>query len=236
MTSEVTAGGTAPGVVVPVVGGGGFAVRRVFCVGRNYAAHAREMGRDPDREPPFFFTKWAETVVAGDGTIAYPPRTANYHHEVELVVAIGTGGARIAIDDALAHVHSYAVGLDMTRRDLQLAARDLGRPWDEGKNVEQSCPMAALVPASAIGHPSTGRIHLTVDGAMRQDADLADLIWSVPEVVSILSESWTLQPGDLIFTGTPAGVGPVTPGAEIYAEIDGLPPLRVTVGAAETIG
>ncbi|AFK57269.1 fumarylacetoacetate hydrolase family protein [Tistrella mobilis] len=226
---EITAGGTAPTVIVPVEGGGGFAVRRVFCVGRNYAAHAREMGRDPDREPPFFFTKWAESVVPGSGAITYPPRTANYHHEVELVVAIAEGGANIPQDRALDHVFGYAVGLDMTRRDLQLAARDLGRPWDEGKNVEQSCPMAALVPAARIGHPERGRIVLTVDGAVRQEADLADLIWSVPEIVSILSESWTLQPGDLIFTGTPAGVGAVVPGAVMHAEIDGLPALDLTV-------
>jgi fumarylpyruvate hydrolase len=209
-----------------------FPVRRVFCVGRNYAAHAREMGRDPDREAPFFFTKWAETVVPDGSVVPYPQATGNFHYEAELVVAIGAGGRDIAVGDALDHVWGYATGNDLTRRDLQLAARETGRPWDSGKNVEASAPVGLLHPASAIGHPASGAIRLLVNGEVRQDADLADLIWSVPEIVSILSTFWALEPGDLIFTGTPAGVGPVVTGDLVRVEIDGLTPLTITVGPA----
>lgn len=209
-----------------------FPVRRVFCVGRNYAAHAREMGRDPDREAPFFFTKWAETVVPDGSVVPYPPATGNFHYEAELVVAIGTGGRDIALEDALDHVWGYATGNDLTRRDLQLAARETGRPWDSGKNVEASAPLGLLHPASVVGHPASGAIRLLVNGEVKQDADLADLIWSVPEIISILSTFWALEPGDLIFTGTPAGVGPVVTGDFVRVEIDGLTPLTITVGPA----
>ncbi len=211
-----------------------FPISRVFCVGRNYAAHAREMGKDPDREPPFYFTKWPETVRNADPadalTIPYPPETANYHHEAELVVAVGTPGFRIPQADALAHICGYAVGLDMTRRDRQLEARDKGRPWDVGKNVADSCPTGRLQMVEGGGHVETARISLSVNGEVRQDADIADLIWSVPEIIADLSKYYALRPGDLIYTGTPAGVGPVVSGDEITCTIDGLPPLTVRIG------
>lgn len=228
---EITAGGTAPTVVVPVEGGGGFAVRRVFCVGRNYAAHAREMGRDPDREPPFFFTKWAESVVPGSGTITYPPRTANYHHEVELVVAIAEGGANIPQDRALDHVFGYAVGLDMTRRDLQLVARAAGRPWDLAKNFENAAVLSAIVPNGRV--LGQGAIGLQVNGAPRQGADLGQMIWSIPELIADLSRYYHLRPGDLLFTGTPEGVGAVVPGDRITGRIEGVGEITLTIGDAE---
>lgn len=217
-------------VLAPTSDGRLFPVRRVFCIGRNYAAHAREMGFDPDRDPPFFFTKWAETVVSGGTVIAYPPETRNYHYEGELVVAIGTGGRNIAEEDALAHIYGYAAGLDMTRRDLQIAAREKGRPWDTGKNVEQSSPLGVIHPASAVEHPDKARITLTVNGETRQDATLGALIWSVPEVIAYISRFYRLEPGDLIYTGTPEGVGAVVEGDAIAVAIDGLTPLAVTVG------
>ncbi|WP_342248975.1 fumarylacetoacetate hydrolase family protein [Sphingomonas sp. OTU376] len=209
-----------------------FPVRRVFCVGRNYAAHAREMGRDPDREAPFFFTKWAETVVPDGSVIPYPQQTANFHYEAELVVAIGKGGRNIAESDALTHVWGYATGNDLTRRDLQLAARETGRPWDSGKNVEASAPTGPIHPVREVGHLAKGAIRLLVNDVVKQDADLADLIWSVPEIISILSTLWALEPGDLIFTGTPAGVGPIVTGDVVRVEIQGLAPLTITVGPA----
>ncbi|WP_299614194.1 fumarylacetoacetate hydrolase family protein [uncultured Tateyamaria sp.] len=212
-----------------------FPVSRVFCVGRNYAAHAREMGKDPDRDPPFYFTKWAETVrnsaPEDNLEIAYPPATENVHHEAELVVAIGTAGFRISREAALDHVCGYAVGLDMTRRDLQLEAREKGRPWDTGKNVSDSCPTGRLQMVADAGHVRSGRIHLTVNGETRQDADIDELIWSVPEIIADLSQYYALRPGDLIYTGTPAGVGPVNSGDEITCTIAGLPDLKVSVGA-----
>ncbi len=207
-----------------------FPVRRVFCVGRNYAAHAREMGRDPDREPPFYFTKWAETVVPSGITITYPPQTSNYHYEAELVVAIGVGGRNIAVDKALEHVWGYATGLDMTRRDLQLVAREQGRPWSTGKNFEQACPIGLIHPVSEVGHPDKGAIFLTVNGETKQTGDLEELIWPVADVIANVSTLYTLQPGDLIYTGTPAGVGPVVPGDVVVVHVDGLSDTTVTIG------
>jgi fumarylpyruvate hydrolase len=220
-----------PSVTTATSDGHDYPVRRIFCIGRNYAAHAREMGRDPDREPPFFFTKWAETLVPTGTTIAYPSETSNFHYEAELVVAIGKGGRNIPADDALGHVYGYATGLDMTRRDLQLEARDKGRPWDTGKNVEQSCPIGLLHPVAEVGHPDSGRIALTVNGVVKQDADLNELIWDVPDVIAYVSRFYELAPGDLIYTGTPAGVGPVVEGDEIVVTIAGLSDCAITIGA-----
>jgi fumarylpyruvate hydrolase len=206
-----------------------FPVHRVYCVGRNYAAHAREMGKDPDKEPPFFFLKPADAVVPGGGGIHYPPGTGIYHHEVELVVALREGGRRIGVAGALAKVFGYAVGLDMTRRDLQLQARDMGRPWDFGKGFDESAPIAPLTPASRWSDPTRGAISLEVNGEIRQAADLSELIWSVAETISYLSDYYTLAPGDLIFSGTPAGVGAVVPGDRLLGRIEGLEPLAVEI-------
>jgi fumarylpyruvate hydrolase len=215
---------------LPVVGASErFPVHRIYCVGRNYAAHAREMGKDPEKEPPFFFLKPADGIVAGGGDVHYPPGTRNYQHEIELVVALRTGGRRIPVERALEHVFGYAIGLDMTRRDLQLAARDLGRPWDFGKGFDESAPLGPLHPVASHGHRLAGAIELTVNGETRQKADLEDMIWTVPETIGILSEYYTLQPGDLIFTGTPAGVGAVLPGDTLVGRIDGLGELAVRV-------
>lgn len=209
-----------------------FPVRRIICIGRNYEAHAREMGKDPDREAPFFFTKWADALVANGATIPYPPQTENYHYEAELVIAIGKEGANVAEGDALGLVFGYAAGLDMTRRDLQFEARDKGRPWDAGKNFAFSAPLAAIRPV-ALGHVSSGSIRLTVNGAVRQDADVADLIWTCAETIAHVSRFERLLPGDLIYTGTPAGVGAVVPGDVIEVTIAGLEPLAVTIGESE---
>lgn len=206
-----------------------FPVRRIFCVGRNYAAHAREMGRDPDREPPFFFMKPADTVVDDGAQVPYPPETANLHHEIELVVAIATGGSDIPVEQALDHVFGYAVGIDLTRRDLQLAARDQGRPWDWGKGFDFSAPCGPIHPVAQVGHLDKGRIWLAVDGTVKQDADLADLIWSVPEIIAVASRSMALAPGDLIYTGTPAGVGPVRRGEVVTGGVAGLGEIRIEV-------
>jgi fumarylpyruvate hydrolase len=208
-----------------------FPVNRVFCVGRNYAAHAREMGKDPDREPPFFFMKPANAVVdaAVPTSVAYPPKTKNYHHEIELVVAISQGGSNISIADALKHVYGYAVGLDMTRRDLQLEARDKGRPWEFGKSFAQSAPIGALHRAEDIGHPAAAAISVTVNGQPRQSSDIAKLIWSVAECVAYLSEYETLEPGDIIMTGTPEGVNAVVAGDLMRGEIQGLGAIEVRV-------
>jgi len=207
-----------------------YPVSRIFCVGRNYAAHAREMGFDPDREPPFYFNKTPQHLVASGATIAYPLGTQNYHYEMELVIAIGQPAFRVSVEDAPNAVWGYACGLDMTRRDLQIKSREMGRPWDFGKDFEESAVMAELVPVSEIGHLSTGRISLSVNGVVKQKADLQDLIWSVPEVVANLSHYYHLQPGDLIYTGTPEGVGPVKPGDHITGEIDGLGNISLTIG------
>jgi fumarylpyruvate hydrolase len=214
--------------VVPVSGGGLFPVRRVFCVGRNYAAHAREMGSDPDREPPFFFCKPADAVVTG-AEVNYPSATENLHHEMELVVAIGVGGEDVAARDALELVFGYAAGLDLTRRDLQDAAKATRRPWDMSKGFDQSGPVGEIVPARAIGHPAKGRISLRVNGELRQEGDLADQIWSVPEVIAALSKLVRLEPGDLIFTGTPDGVGPLLAGDLAEGEIEGVGQIRVRI-------
>jgi fumarylpyruvate hydrolase len=205
-----------------------FPVRRIFCVGRNYAAHAREMGKDPEREPPFFFTKPADAIVPNNATIPYPPRTNNLHHEIELVVAIGKGGSNIAVEKALEHVFGYAVGNDLTRRDLQFEARDKGRPWDTGKAFDRSAAIAAIRPASN-GHLSKGRIWIKVNGEIRQDADVADLIWNVPETIVELSTLFDLVAGDLIYTGTPAGVNAVKPGDRMEGGIDGLETLITSI-------
>lgn len=206
------------------------AVRRIFCVGRNYAAHAREMGKDPERDPPSFFTKPADAVVLDKETVAYPPETSNFHYEAELVVVIGKGGANIGVASALDHVWGYAVGNDLTRRDLQLAAREQGRPWDWGKAFDRSAVVGPVHPASKVGHPGKGAILLTLNGATKQRADIADLIWSVPEIISILSRSMTLQPGDVIMTGTPEGVGAMVPGDICEVSIAGLGRIATTIG------
>ncbi|MGD1886306.1 MAG: fumarylacetoacetate hydrolase family protein [Cohaesibacteraceae bacterium] len=207
-----------------------FPVRRVFCVGRNYAAHAREMGRDPDREPPFFFTKPADAVVENGATVRYPPETENFHYEIELVVGIGKGGSNIAEEDVPNHIWGATVGIDLTRRDLQLAARDKGRPWDWGKAFDQSAPISPLVPIAEVESLTNARIWLAVNGEVKQDADIADLIWSVNEHVSILSQSMTLAPGDIIMTGTPAGVGAIVPGDKVTGAVEGLADIAITIG------
>lgn len=224
----------APQAAVPVRGSTDlYAVRRIFCVGRNYAAHAREMGSDPTREPPFYFNKAPADLVASGSTIAYPPGTENFHYEMELVIAIGKPAFRVAPEQAIDCVWGYACGLDMTRRDLQNAAKAIGRPWDFGKDFENAAVMSELVPASAIGHPGKGRIELSVNGQLRQEGDLSDLIWSVPEVVANLSQYYHLQPGDLIYTGTPEGVGPVKPGDKITGRIDGVGEISLNIGQPE---
>jgi len=199
-----------------------FPVRRIFCVGRNYAAHAREMGADPNREPPFFFTKPADAVVDNNVSIPYPPQTKNLHYEAELVVAIGKHGCDITEADSLSHVWGYAIGNDLTRRDLQQQAREKGRPWDIGKAFDRSAIIGPVHPISTTGHLIQGKISLSVNGKIKQDADIADLIWSVSEIISILSHSIELHPGDLIMTGTPAGVGPLVDGDKCTVSIKGL--------------
>ncbi|WFU41531.1 fumarylacetoacetate hydrolase family protein [Bradyrhizobium sp. CB82] len=206
-----------------------FPVRRIICVGRNYAAHAREMGRDPDREPPFFFMKPADTVVDDGATVPYPPETKNFHYEIELIVAIGKAGTNIPVDSALDHVWGYGVGIDLTRRDLQLQAREQGRPWDWGKGFDHSAPIAPLRPVSEVGHPKDGRIWLAIDGSIKQDSDISKLIWPVPDIISICSRSMALKPGDIIMTGTPEGVGPVQRGEVMTAGIEGLANIRISV-------
>ncbi|MCX7382569.1 MAG: fumarylacetoacetate hydrolase family protein [Alphaproteobacteria bacterium] len=207
---------------VPVAGGGAFPVRRVFCVGRNYAEHAREMGSDPDRELPFFFCKPADALVTGDADMPYPTMTTNLHHEMELVVAIGTGGKDIAEADALSHVWGYAAGLDMTRRDLQNAAKKEGKPWDMGKGFDQSAPIGVLIPAAGFPDPTKGKIELKVNGKLRQVSDLSKLIWSVAETIAFLSRLVALAPGDLIFTGTPEGVAAVVKGDLLEGVVEGV--------------
>ncbi|GGX69448.1 fumarylacetoacetate (FAA) hydrolase [Tateyamaria omphalii] len=207
-----------------------FPIRRIFCVGRNYAAHAREMGKDPDREPPFFFTKPADAVVDSPCIIPYPPLTVDLHHEIELVIAIGAGGANIPTDAVMDHIWGAGVGIDMTRRDLQAEAKKMGRPWDWAKAFDFSAPMSPLVPLADVPSVSAGRIWLAVNGEVRQDADISDLIWPVRDHVAYLSQAVTLAPGDLIMTGTPAGVGAVKTGEVMTGGVDGIAEIEVTVG------
>lgn len=211
-----------PQVCAPVAGGGLFPVRRIFCVGQNYADHAREMGGDPQRNPPFFFTKPADALVTGGADAPYPSLTQNLHHEIELVVALGAGGANVALEDAKALIFGYAAGIDLTRRDLQAEAKKAGRPWDMAKGFDASAPLGLIRPAGACGDVGKGRIGLSVNGAARQQGDLAEMIWSVDEIIAILSTYVALAPGDLIFTGTPAGVGAVSAGDLLNGEIEGV--------------
>ncbi len=219
-------------VAVPIAGSqDSFPVRRVYCVGRNYAAHAREMGFDPDREPPFFFCKPADAVVpVAEGStlsLPYPPETSNLHYEIELVAAIGKGGANISVGEALQHVWGYAVGLDMTRRDLQMKMREAGRPWELGKAFDQSAPIGPLHPAQSVNGIEQAGIWLQVNGADRQRSDIGKLIWSIAETIAYLSKYFRLEAGDLIYTGTPEGVGPVVHGDKMVGGVDGLGTLSV---------
>ncbi|HEV7339977.1 MAG TPA: fumarylacetoacetate hydrolase family protein [Bosea sp. (in: a-proteobacteria)] len=214
---------------IPVAGGGLFPVRRIFCVGRNYAEHTREMGGDPDREDPFFFTKPSDAVLTGGADMPYPPKTADLHHEMELVVAIGKGGKDIAEVDALGHVFGYAAGLDMTRRDLQAAAKKAGRPWDMAKGFDLSAPVGEIVPAAKAGYPAAGLIELKVNGKVRQTSDLAKQIWNVPETIAYLSGLVELAPGDLIMTGTPEGVAAVVRGDLLEGTIAGVGSVRARI-------
>jgi fumarylpyruvate hydrolase len=209
-------------VTVPVKGGGLFPVRRIYCVGRNYADHAREMGHDPDKEPPFFFGKPADALVTGGADMPYPSLTSDLHHEIELVVALKTGGRDLTPAAAEAAIFGYAAGIDMTRRDLQGEAKKLARPWDMAKGFDHSAPIGEIVPVSQTGHPKRGAVRLSVDGEVRQDGDLSQLLWAVPDAIAFLSGFVELQPGDLIFTGTPAGVAAVTRGDRLDGEIEGV--------------
>jgi fumarylpyruvate hydrolase len=214
---------------VPVVGGGSFPVRRIYCVGRNYAAHAREMGHDPDREDPFFFMKPADAIVPSGSTIPYPPMTKDVHHEIEMVVALGKGGKEIAANSALEHIFGYGVGLDLTRRDLQGEAKKMGRPWDMGKGFDNSAPCGPISPVAKVGHLEKGAIWLKINGEVRQQSDLKMLIWSVPEMIAYLSRFVELKPGDLIYSGTPEGVGPVKRGETLVGHVDGLEDLTIKI-------
>ena len=206
-----------------------FPVHRIYCVGRNYAAHAVEMGHDPDKEQPFFFQKNPDNIVLQGSDFPYPSETNDVHHEIELTVALKSGGDNIALDKALDCVFGYGVSLDMTRRDLQGAMKKAGRPWEIGKAFEHSAPHSELVSAEEIGHPDSGAVWLKINGEMRQEGDINQLIWKVPEVISILSSLFTLKAGDLIMTGTPAGVGPVHRGDKLHGHVDGVGELTVSV-------
>jgi fumarylpyruvate hydrolase len=217
-----------PITALPVAGTDeSFPVSRVYCVGRNYAEHAVEMGGDPDREPPFFFAKPASAVVPKGGVLPFPTKTEDLHHEIELVVALAEGGADLSESAALSHVFGYAVGLDMTRRDMQAEAKNARRPWDMAKGFDQSAPVSAISPVSAIGHPERGSIWLRINDELRQEGDLSQQIWKVPETIAYLSTLVELQPGDLIMTGTPKGVGPVLRGDRLVGHIDGVGDLEV---------
>jgi fumarylpyruvate hydrolase len=205
-----------------------YPVGRIYCVGRNYAEHAREMGHDPDREPPFFFMKPADAVVQNGATLPFPQMTKDLHHEIEMVVAIGKGGADIPEGKALDHVFGYGVGLDMTRRDLQGEAKKMGRPWEMGKAFDNSAPCTVLKPVAMVGHPAKGAIWLKVNGETKQKGDLSEMIWNVPEMIAYLSRLITLRPGDLIYSGTPAGVGPVKRGDKLEGHVEGVGDLTIT--------
>ena len=227
MTAYVFEPGAVPALPVAKTGKL-FPVHRIYCVGRNYAAHAVEMGHDPDREPPFFFQKNPDNINI-TGSFPYPSASSDVHHEIEMVVALKSGGTDIAIENALACVYAYGVGLDMTRRDLQGKAKDMGRPWEVGKAFESSAPCSALIEASTIGHPAQGAIWLDVNGVRKQTGNLNQMIWKVPEMISYLSGLFTLRPGDLIFSGTPAGVGPVKRGDVLHGHVDGIGDIETRV-------
>lgn len=206
-----------------------FPIHRIYCVGRNYAAHAIEMGHDPDREPPFFFQKNPDTIVSHGGVFPYPSQSRNVHFEIEMVVALSRGGKDIPVEYALEHVFGYAVGIDMTRRDLQDEAKQMGRPWEVGKAFEYASPCSEIVPVSQIGHPDQGAVWLRVNGELRQQGDLNQLIWKVPEIIAYLSGLFTLAPGDLIYSGTPSGVGPTVPGDFLHGAVAGVGEIEITV-------
>ncbi|ABS68491.1 fumarylacetoacetate (FAA) hydrolase [Xanthobacter versatilis] len=228
MVSYVFAPPAVP--TLPIVGSDDhFPVHRIYCVGRNFADHAVEMGHDPNKEPPFFFQKNPDTLVPNGATIAYPKMSQDVHHEIELVVALKAGGEDIPLERALDCVFGYAVGLDLTRRDLQGEAKKLGRPWEVGKAFEEAAPCSALVPATTIGHPDAGRIFLKINGAVKQEGNLNQMIWKVPEMIATLSTLFRLAPGDLIFAGTPAGVGPISKGDVLEGGVEGVGELRLTV-------
>ena len=219
-----------PQASIPVAGDSkAFPVRRIWCVGRNYLEHIREMGND-ERAPPFFFAKHADMIVADGATIPYPPLTKDFHHEVELIVALKSGGLNIPAAQALDHVFGYGVGIDLTRRDLQQASRKKERPWEIGKSFDNSAPCGALQPTAKIGHPTKGKIWLSVNGTEKQKGDLTELIWNVPEIIAQLSEQVALAAGDIIMTGTPAGVGALAAGDKIECGIDGIGTLKVAIG------
>lgn len=205
-----------------------FAVHRVYCVGKNYVAHVQEMGSDPQRDPPCFFMKPADAVITAN-KVPYPSGTKNYHYETELVLAIGRQGRNVSVEDAAGYIYGYAIGFDMTRRDLQMASGGLGHPWDTGKGFDYSAPVSKIIKAADIGHVDSGRISLRVNGEIRQDADISQLIWKCDEIVSQLSRLYMIKPGDLVFTGTPAGVGPVLPGDRLVATIDKLGELAIEI-------
>jgi fumarylpyruvate hydrolase len=219
-----------PRAAVPIAGGDRrFPVRRIYCIGRNYEKHVAEMGYDVKRSSPFYFAKPADAIVLSGSTVDYPPRTSDLHHEIELVVAIGRAGRDIPVEDALKHVFGYAVGIDLTRRDLQRAAKEKSRPWETAKAFDQSAPISAIHRAADIGHPSSARIWLAVNGKVRQDADIAEQIWTVPESIAELSTLFELAPGDLLFTGTPEGVGAVTSGDRLQGGVDGIDEIDITI-------
>lgn len=206
-----------------------FPVRRIYCIGRNYEKHVAEMGYDVKRSKPFYFAKPADAIVLSGATVNYPPLTEDLHHEIELVVAIGKRGSNVSVDEALDYVFGYAVGIDLTRRDLQRAAKEKARPWETAKGFDQSAPISAIHRAEDIGHPSSGRIWLAVNGQIRQDAGLNELIWNVSESIAELSTLFELAPGDLLYTGTPAGVGPLNPGDEVTGGIEGIDEIRIRI-------
>ncbi len=219
----------APIPAIPVAGTSlTYPVHRIYCVGRNYAEHAREMGSDPDKEPPFFFAKAADQIAL-DGKFPYPPATKDVHYEMELCVCLKSGGTDIKPEDALNHVYGYALGLDMTRRDLQNAAKKTGRPWEIGKMVEKSAPITSILLAEKIGHPKKGRIWLDVNGVTKQNSDIDQMIWDVPNQIAFLSQLWTLQAGDIIMTGTPAGVGSCKKGDILKGGVDGVGTIEVEI-------